>query len=248
MVNILFTIIRYPRTLNYILQNDLVWNKRLTNLHHLSNGFPVIQLEDIQSNFSETINTFSFLGGGSLPTDIALLKAVCKKFKRCSYFEIGTWRGESVVNVAEIADKCYTLNLSEDEILRRFKSKKYADLHGFFSRKNPKIIHLKGDSLEFNFASLNQKFDVVFIDGDHSFEAVKSDTKKVFKHLIHEKSVIIWHDYAYNPEMLRPEVICAIYEGTPKEFREHLYYVANTLCAIFIKDPFESFKEFEPFN
>src|SRR5690606_42150278 len=66
-----------------------------------------------------------------------------------------------------------------------------------------------------------------------------SDTENVFKHLIHENSIIVWHDYAYNPEKVRFEVMQGILDGIPKKFHSNIYHVANTMCAIFIKGDFE---------
>ncbi|MCH8331611.1 MAG: class I SAM-dependent methyltransferase, partial [Bacteroidetes bacterium] len=189
-------------------------------------------------NFSETIECFAFLDGSSLPTDIALLKSLSKRFEHCKYFEIGTWRGESVINVAENSEVCYTLDLSRSEMLSRGLSEKYADLHGFFSKGKANIKHLTGSSLTFDFKGINKKFDLIFIDGSHHYDNLKSDTKNIFEHLVHEDSIIVWHDYSYTPEKLRPEVLSAILDGTPSEYRKHLYHVSNTMCAIFIRDEF----------
>ena len=161
----IFEIIKNPWLLNNILSNDKIWNNYLEKKYKIKRGFPVIDINQISSNFDEKLNHFSFLGGGSLPTDIVLLKLLCKKFNDCTYFEIGTWRGESVINIAEVAKICYTLNLSKDEIISLGHSEKYANLHGFFSKQKKNIKHIEGNSLTFDFDSLNQKFDLIFIDG-----------------------------------------------------------------------------------
>lgn len=230
-----YILLRYPKTLNLLLHSDIIWKAKLNHKYQLPTGFPMINFFCIDDNFSENLPLHTFLGGSSLPTDIALLRALCKKFKNCTYFEIGTWRGESVVNVSDICHENYTLNLPREEMINRFKNKKYANLHGFLSQNRKNITHLFGDSLTYDFKKLNKKFDVIFIDGDHTYGSVKSDTENAFKHLIHESSIIVWHDYAYNPEMLRPEVILGILDGTPDEYKQYLYYVSNTLCAIFYK-------------
>ena len=245
LLKIFTMVLKYPRSLNYVINNDMVWEKKLEKKQGNLIGFPMIELKEIDKSFSETLKSFSFLGGGSLPTDIALLKCVCRKFENCSYFEIGTWRGESVLNISEIAEECYTLNLSREEIIKLYKNELYADLHGFFSKGKSNIHHLTGNSLNYDFAGLNKKFDVIFIDGDHQYDNVKNDTEKVFKNLIHDESIIIWHDYAYNPEKLRPEVMLAILAGTPTKYHKYLYFVANTMCAIFYRNPVKT-KLFNP--
>ena len=236
----IYELLKNPWLLNNILSDDSVWNNYLIKNHKINNGFPVIDINQLFPNFSETLNCFSFLGGGSLPTDIALLKSLANKFKDCNYFEIGTWRGESVINVSESAKECYTLNLSKSEIISLGLSKKYADLHGFFSKGKENIIHLEGNSLTYDFESLNKKFDLIFIDGGHDYKHVKNDTEKVFEHLLHDQSIVVWHDYAYTPEILRPEVISGILDGTPDKFKESLYYISNTMCAIFIREDFKT--------
>ncbi len=229
-----------PWLLNKILADDGVWGDFLRKQKYPENGLPVAELETLFPDFSETLNTFAFLDGGSLPTDIALLKLLAKKFPACRYFEIGTWRGESVANVADVAAQCFTLNLSKKEMMEKGMTEKYVGLHGFFSQGKANITHLAGNSLAFDFAGLNEKFDLIFIDGDHHYDIVKKDTENVFTHLVHDKSIVVWHDYAYHPEKMRPEVFAAIWEGTPPEKREFLFHVANTMCAVYLPEIVET--------
>ena len=233
-------LIKNPWLLNILLKEDEQWWKKLEKDYQVQQPLPTISFQTLFPNFRETINCFSFLGGGSLPTDIALLMGLSKRFEKCKYFEIGTWRGESVYNVAGLAEECHTLNLSKEQILELGLSSKYADLHGLFSKKNPKINHHFGDSRYFDYEKLNQSFDLIFIDGDHTFDFVKNDTQKVFDHLIHEKSIVVWHDYAYNPEKSRPEVFAGILAGLPKDLPGNLYHVANTMCAIYLPEKLPS--------
>lgn len=233
-------IIKNPWLLNHILEENSVWEKKVTQKYKLPDGLPQIQLNDLFPNFSEELNSFAFMGGGSLPTDIALLKSLCRKFENASYFEIGTWRGESVKNVADVAKECYTLNLSRQQIIDLGMPAEYADAHAFFSKGLQNVTHLEGDSRTFDYAALNKKFDVIFIDGNHHHDFVVSDTKKVFENLIHEDSIVVWHDYAYSPESVRFELMDAILDGTPNKFHSNLYHVANTMCAIFVKGNFET--------
>lgn len=234
----IFKIIRNPWLLNNVIADDSNWKNYLILNHDNLSSLPVIELDQLTTEFSESLDTFGFLDGGSLPTDIMLLKILCKRFKDCRYFEIGTWRGESVINVADLCKDCYTLNLSKEELLQSGVHEKYANLHGFFSKQNAKIIHLQGNSLNYNFESLGNKFDVVFIDGDHHYDFVKNDTSKVFNHLIHDHSIVVWHDYAYSPEKVRPEVLAGILDGLDPLHRKYLYHVANTMCAVYIKQEF----------
>ena len=150
----------------------------------------------------------------------------------CIRDRIGTWRGESVYNVAKFVDDCTTLNLSAKEMDELGWEKKYALQHGILSKKNEKILHLTGNTKSFDFAGLHKKYDLIFIDGDHSYDMVLSDTKKVFKNLLHEKSIVVWHDNAYITQKIRYEVFKAILHAVGEENHQYFYHPKNTMCAI----------------
>lgn len=233
---ILAAVAMNPRVLNHVLADDHSWEKRIGKKHGIKGGLPVAGLDVLCPDLNETLDVFAFLDGGSLPTDLVLLKCLGKRFPECSYFEIGTWRGESVANVASVAKECYTLNLGEQELTEKGPGKKWAEQTGFFSRNIPNIKQLFGNSMDWDFSSPGKKFDLIFIDGDHRYEMVVNDTRKVFKHLVHEKSIVVWHDYARTPEKYRPEVLAGILDGIPPESKKYLYHVSNTLCCVFLKE------------
>jgi predicted O-methyltransferase YrrM len=233
-IKALLQIVRNPWLLNKVLEEETIWKEMVRERHHLENGFPVIRPEVLFGDFSETVSPFAFLDGGSLVTDLALLKKLARKVENCSYFEIGTWRGESVANVAAVAKSCVTLNLSRQEMESLGLDRRYADLHAYYSRDLPNVSHIEGNTKTFDFASLGKKFDLVFIDGDHHFEMVANDTRKVFEHLAGPQTVVVWHDYARNPESIRYEVMAGILEGAPKSYHDHIFHVANTLCAVYL--------------
>lgn len=230
-------LIKNPYLLNKVIEDDQVWYDYLKTKEN--RALHIVDLLEIIPKLNEELNHTTFLGGGSMVTDMALLRSLARKFENTRYFEIGTWRGESVAQVADLCQTCYTLNLSETEMKELGLNEKYAQLHGVLSMKNPKIVHLEGNSLHYNFAGLNQKFDLVFIDGDHHYDAVKSDTQNVVQHLIHENSIVVWHDAAYHGEKQRPEVIAGILDGLPEELHPHVYHVSNTMCAVMIKGEFK---------
>ena len=121
-IGILF---KNPSLINLILDSEFYWKNYLKRNQNNLLQLPTVDILDVIENPSE-LNQYSFLGGGSLPTDIVLLKSLAKQIRNCSYFEIGTWRGESVVNVAETAKECYTLNLSKEEIIAEGFPENYA--------------------------------------------------------------------------------------------------------------------------
>ncbi len=229
-------IIRNPWLLNRVLQDPDIWKEQVVKRYHMPHGLPVIDPAQLFGDDpGGDLSIFTFLDGGSLVTDILLLKNLAQKFKSCSYFEIGTWRGESVANVAEVASECYTLNLPAEDMRARKVDEKYIDLQGFFSKSLTNVVHLNADSSTFDFASLNRKFDLIFIDGDHHYDFVKNDTIKVFRHLVHKDSIVVWHDYGITPEDVRFEVMAGILDGLPSDIHRYLYHVSNTKSAILIR-------------
>jgi predicted O-methyltransferase YrrM len=227
-------IIKKPASIFLILKDETEFEENLQKKYGITK-LPTADINQFLSNGKESIDHYTFLDGSSMITDLALLKSIAKSIPSCEYLEIGTWRGESIMNVAENAAHCTSINLSPNDIIALGLDSKYAQLHGclIINQSNIKTVH--ANSMDFDFASLNQKFDLIFIDGDHSYEGVKSDTSKVYDLLRDENSIIVWHDYGYNPEVTRHSVMAAILDGLPTEAHQYLYHVSNTICAIYTK-------------
>ena len=83
---------------------------------------------------------------------------------------------------------------------------------------------------------LDKKFDLIFVDGEHGFKAVKIDTRNVFALRKDANSNIVWHDYGYDTEDVRFEVLAAILSGIPKKEHSKLYHVSNTMCAVYLEN------------
>ncbi len=239
-------IIRKPSLLNLILDEDENWRSYVAKKYpNFSGGLRSVDHGNLFDSFEISVDPYTFLDGGSMPTDLALLNNFARKIDNCSYFEIGTWRGESVANVARFAHECHTLNLSLEEMRSMRLPEKYIELHFSFSKTLENVVQLFGNSLYFDFESLGKKFDLIFIDGDHHYEMVKNDTEKVFKHLMKEKSIVVWHDYASNPEKVRYEVLAGILDGLPKHLHNNLYHFSNSLSAFLHPEELEG-KFLEP--
>lgn len=232
----LWQVMNNPWLLNHVLDEEQYWRKKVVRKYGFMNGLPVIALEDLFPSFEETVSPYAFLDGSCLPSDLALLRALARKYKVESYLEIGTWRGESVANVAPLVAEAVTINLPDEEMRALGMTEEYIDLHRLFSKDLPNVTHLQANSLSFDFASLGKKFDMIFVDGDHHYEAVRSDSRHVLLALNKEKGIIAWHDYARNPEEIRWSVLLGILDGLPPEMHPHLYQVANTMCAVYLPD------------
>lgn len=229
----LWWIARKPVLLNRVLTDEDSWQKQVDKKHHLPTGLPVIEMDQLIESPSGVVGPMTFLDGGSLPTDMLLLAGLAEKMKDCRYFEIGTWRGESVSTVASRAKSCHTLCLTDQEMRKLGMHERTLNSHRLFSKDLKNVVQLRGDSRSFDYEGLDQKFDLVFIDGDHHYDFIKNDTEKVFRHLVHQKSVVVWHDYGFHPDQVRFEVMAAILDGVGPVRASRVYHVAHTKSAIF---------------
>jgi len=233
-------ILKQPSLLNKVIDDADVNKKDVIVRYNLPKGLKTISITDLIPDINITVEPFSALDGGSTPIDLAVLKGLAKQFHNCNYFEIGTWRGESVANVASVAKECITLNLPDEELLRLDLDKNYVASHRFFSKKLNNVTHLQANSQSFDYSKYYKKFHLIFIDGDHHYESVKTDTANAFKLLKDENSIIVWHDYGNTPNDIRWDVLRGILDGTPEDKRQYLYRVSNTLCAIYTTKALES--------
>lgn len=196
---------------------------------------PTINILDLFPNLDEEIDSYSFLNGTSLITDMILLKSLAKKIDSCAYLEIGSWRGESLVNVSNVTDDCTSLTLSSDEMKQLNFGDEFIKVHGLFSNHISTIKKIEANSQTYDFNQLNKKFDLIFIDGDHSYQGVLNDSKKVFPLRKNSKSIIVWHDYGFHTEDTRYTTLKAILDGIPKDKHKNLYHVSNTMCAVYME-------------
>ena len=195
-----------------------------------------IRLLDLMKSDEVIVAPYAFLSGSSLATDFALLQLLCRKYKVKDYLEIGTWRGESAANVAPYVESVYSFNLGDEQLLSLGLEKNYVDSHRFFSKDIPNIKHVFGDSQSFDFDQLNKKFDLIFIDGDHSTKAVERDTKTALSLRRSEAAIMVWHDAKSDAEYPRFEVLQGIMDGLPKHMHQNVYLVKHTLCAVYVPD------------
>lgn len=240
-------LLRSPGILRELFDEEAYYRQRVQKVHGLENGLPQVNLLDLVPGFDVTIDPYSFLDGTSLPIDIGLLKALASSYKECRYMEIGTWRGESVANVASVASQCITINLPDQTMRGMGLPEDYISLHRHFSAHLTNVQHIQHDSRTFDFHTLKEKQDLIFVDGDHHYESVCIDTRHAFSQLAGPDSMIVWHDYAFSPESVRWVVLAGILDGCPPDQKGKLYQVSNTMCAVYTnrKLPSRALKPFE---
>jgi len=215
--------------------------KYVSKKYNMKDGLPVIELLDILPEFNEEVSPYAYLEGASSPIDIAILNALARRFPSCHYFEIGTWRGESIANVSKVSERCVSLSFSDDELRRIGYPDSVIGIHRHYSRDLPNVEHIGHDSHSFDFSEHEKQFDLVFVDGDHSYEGVVADTRSAFDLLRNDDSIIVWHDYIYNRKR-NWQILSSILDGSPTECRDRLYHISNSNCAIFVNKSFKTSK------
>ena len=189
---------REPRLLARVLDDEAEYRAYVVKKYGYSQGLPMIAWLDLFPDLEETIEPCSYLDADTLPTDYALLKGLARKKGLRTYFEIGTWRGESVTNVATVTEECVSVRLSDDEMRQKGLSEEFIRVHGFFSSNLKNVRHVRENSLSLDYSPFLRKYDLVFIDGDHAYESVKIDTQNAFKLLRNDESVIVWLQGRYD--------------------------------------------------
>jgi len=222
-------------TRNAISQNNVI------KKYGLSKGLRSIDIVELFPQLEDSIKNYTYLDGTSKVIDIMLLKQFAKLFPEGRYIEFGTWRGESVSNIAPLVKEAYTISFSDDEMRNHHKvSESAIKVSKLFSKNIANVVNIEHNSHTFDFAPYYNKFDFVFIDADHTSKGVRIDTSNAFKLLKDEKSIIVWHDYGLTFELPNWEVLEGIMDGTPEIHRKNIYHISNTLCAVYMKGSFKA--------
>lgn len=141
--------------------------------------------------------------------DRAVLCAITKITQPKTFFEIGTYLGETTLAVARNNPQAtiYTLDLPAPEG-RKSATLEMTDEYLFdrWDRGSAfagtpeagRIQQLAGDSASFDFTPYIGKMDAVFVDASHSYSYVKSDTEAALK-ILSPTGTILWHDYPTYP-------------------------------------------------
>lgn len=189
-------------------------------------------------------NVFNIDPDVARPMETQVLSSLVNYFKPKSILEIGTYNGFTAMHFALNTPPdsiVYTLDLPADFKVSDTEKLSYDDkLVIELSAKNvhqrifkgtseeSKIVELFGDSKNFDFSPYYGKLDLVFIDGNHSYAYVKSDTEQAFK-MLSEKGMIIWHDYDY---IIHRDVFNYL-NNLARQYK--IYFIPNTRFAIYGK-------------
>ncbi len=183
----------------------------------------------------------TYMTGGSRILDYAFLKVVAKKMKCNTYLEIGTYIGESINILTDICERLISVTAEPGSEYSMNGWCKELDVPDYSDRlaRDPKIEHYYTDSKLFDFSTVGNDIDLYFIDGDHSYAGVRTDTENVFKNRKRD-SIIIWHDFKESSTEFNYDVITGVYDALNEADFEKVYITNNNICGIYIPDKYRS--------
>jgi len=134
----------------------------------------------------------------------ALLYKYCKKKKDGGILEIGRKHGGSTVLMASALDKgkLYSVDIVD-----------HSEAHDNTSELSNKIVLINGNSSEIEW---DREIDLVFIDGDHSYDGVRKDIEK-FIPFVKLNGYAIFHDVVTKKSNLNPLINELLDESWMKE-------------------------------
>lgn len=132
--------------------------------------------------------------GHKNPTDLLFVSAIAKSLQARNIFEFGTYMGRTTYHLTLASPQAHvtTLNLPPE------LDPKYAPyLQVYFkgSDRADRITQIFCDSFKFDPTPYRKAMDFIFVDADHSYDAIKSDTSKAME-MLAPGGAMVWHDYA----------------------------------------------------
>jgi predicted O-methyltransferase YrrM len=139
--------------------------------------------------------------------EVLILSAIVKFAKAKNILEIGTYDGNTTLNLAANtpADALITtidlppdwhgkLEIKVPELSVNVEERKRVGIQFKNSDYTKKIKQIYGDSAKIDWDGLSTPFDMILIDGCHHYEYVKLDTQNSLR-CLKLKGLLIWHDY-----------------------------------------------------
>jgi predicted O-methyltransferase YrrM len=138
---------------------------------------------------------------------LACLALITRALEPECIFEIGTFRGRTALNFALNSPahcRVYTLDLPPGGQEPALESASAADRR-IIGESEPgrdyrgkdvegKIEQLLGDSQSFDFSPWSGKVDLVYVDGAHHYEAVRSDTDNALR-MLRPGGYLLWDEF-----------------------------------------------------
>lgn len=147
----------------------------------------------------------TFLEDGTQSVDgLCFLASLARALNIEQAFEIGTFTGATAwtlaANVPEL--RIHTLDLPagdapelhverDDRTFIPAQRRRHVFKH---RPEEQRILFLEGDSAKFDFSPFQRTFDLVYVDGAHSYDYVAKDTESAFQ-IVNDSGAIVWDDY-----------------------------------------------------
>ncbi|NGX37435.1 MAG: hypothetical protein K1000chlam2_00591 [Chlamydiae bacterium] len=147
--------------------------------------------------------------GNLSPYEVMAICALIQERKPQNLLEIGTFDGNTTLQMALNAPEkalVHTIDLPPGNV-QTMQPVLKSDLQFIYDEKKQrrkfeetKVAHKVrqhfGDSTAYDFAKFteNGPLDLIFIDGGHSYECVKSDTENALR-VVADHGCILWHDF-----------------------------------------------------
>ena len=139
--------------------------------------------------------------------DLLSISAMCAARQPKRVFEIGTYTGSTTLLMAmntPSSTELFTLDLRVEDMPESWLDENGNPPFeaGLLFRHTPfqsKIRQLLGGSDAFDFSPYKGTIDFVYIDADHSCDAVLRDSEIAFE-LVSPDGIIVWDDYRWLPE------------------------------------------------
>jgi hypothetical protein len=164
-------------------------------------------------------------------------------------FEFGTCSGKNTMLMAlnsKENSKIVSLTLNQNQLTKLSLDKKdnNTSIKNIINESNYEKFLFSGkkiekkieiiliDSREFDTEKYLGKFDLIFIDGGHTYSVVKSDSEKAFE-MLSSKGIIIWHDYVVGKESCKD--VCKYIGELEKE--KKILHIKNTSMCYFKNNP-----------
>ena len=164
-------------------------------------------------------------------------------------FEFGTCSGKNTMLMALNSKEnsniiSLTLDQNESKKLSLNKRDNNTSIRNIINESNYEKFLFSGkkiekkievifiDSRKFNTEKYLRKFDLIFIDGGHTYSIVKNDSEKAFK-MLSNKGLIIWHDYVVGKESCKD--VCKYINELEKG--KKIFHIKDTSMCFFKNNP-----------
>lgn len=116
-------------------------------------------------------------------------------------FEFGTWIGRSALGFSKNFKHVTTIDyINGSDISYAYQAENKSCRAGELILNVENVTFINENSLTYDFTRYNQKYDVIFVDGNHSYTGCTTDMNNALRIAKPNNSLVFVHDYG-NPGM-----------------------------------------------